>query len=81
LKDFLNLAFQGIASFAALIAVAITILLNWKTLKEFLKSYSFSQRNRKNDNVKAISRRKFIVIGGSITSLIFWGLICLGETT
>ena len=75
MKDFLNLTFHGITSLAALIAVTITILLNWKALKKFLNSYHFSKSKRKIANVKTISRRKFIIIGASITSFIFWGLI------
>lgn len=75
MKEFLNLTFQGITSLAALIAVTITVLLNWKALKTFFNSYRFSKNKHKIPNFKTVSRRKFIIIGALITSFIFLGLM------
>lgn len=74
LKDFLNLTFQGITALAAVIAVTITILLNRNVLINCFKSNRLLKKKRKIDNIKAISRRKFI-IGALITSSAVWWLI------
>ena len=75
MNDFLTLTFQGITALAAIAVVTITILLNWKYLREFSIFKRVSQTNRKTVSFKAVSRRKFLIISAATTGIVFWALL------
>jgi len=72
MKEFLILTFQGVAAFAALTAVIITILLNWKRLRKNPIFKPTPLLGQKTSIFTTISRRKFLILGALATGVIFW---------
>ena len=75
MKDFLILTFQGIAAFAALSAVIVTLLLNWNRLRKNSIFKPISSFNQKASIFTTISRRTFLIVGTLTTGVVFWALI------
>lgn len=75
MKDFLILTFQGIAAFAALAAVIVTILLNWKRLRRNPIFKLIPPLNQKSSIFTTNSRRNFLIKGALATGVTFWALI------
>jgi len=75
MKDFLILTFQGVAAFAALAAVIVTILLNWNRLRRNSIFKPILPLSQKTFFFTTISRRNFMIVGALATGVIFWSLI------
>lgn len=75
MKDFIILTFQGIAAFATLAAVIVTILLNWKRLRRNPIFKPIQPFNQKTSIFTTNSRRNFLIVVALATGVTFWALI------
>jgi hypothetical protein len=72
MQEILTILFQGIAAFAALAAVIITILLNWNRLRKNQIFKPTPLLDQKTSTFTIMSRRKFLILGAVATGAIFW---------
>jgi hypothetical protein len=72
MKEFLIITFQGIAAFAALAAVIITVLLNWNRLRRNPILKPIPLLDQKASILTIISRRRFLITGAFAAGVIFW---------
>ena len=72
MQEILTILFQGVAAFAALAAVIITILLNWNRLRKNTTFKLTPLLDQKISTFMIMSRRKFLILGTIATGAFVW---------